>query len=253
MSHNWVKWMRNSGISFSISRFAAWAPGIESNDAWMAWANTPARIDGAAEPKVAAMPPMLRRRAGQFGKMALEVAYACLGDDAGVDTVFCSRHGETGRAIDLLGEMARGEPLSPTAFGMAVHNANSGLFSIARKDRRQAIALAGGQATLENGLIEACALLADGAPRVLLVMADVPLPGVLAAYADVHEQPYAFAWLVEPARGPHFSLSWQAAPAAEGVAGAQPHALQALRFYLAGEDRFEYAAEGRRWRWSRHA
>lgn len=244
--------MRNSGISFSISRFAAWAPGIESIDAWKAWANSPARIDGEGEPKVAPMPPMLRRRAGQFGKMALEAAYACLGGDTGVDTVFCSRHGETGRAIDLLGEMQRGEPLSPTAFGMAVHNANSGLFSIARKDRCQAIALAGGQATLENGVVEACGLLADGAPRVLLVMADVPLPGVLAPYADVQEQPYAFAWLIEPARGEHYSLSWQAAPAAAGQ-GGQPHALRVLRFYLAGGSEFEYAAEGRQWRWSRHA
>lgn len=241
--------MRNSVISFSISRHAAWAPGIESAGAWGEWAKAPFTIVNSTEPRVAAMPPMLRRRAGLFGKMALEVAYECLGDHADVPTVFCSRHGETGRAVDLIGEMARGEPLSPTAFGMAVHNANSGLFSIARKDRAHSIALAAGPATLEHGVIEACGLLADGAPRVLLVMADVPLPGVLARFEDGVGQPYAFAWMIEPAAGQHYSLAWQAG--ADGQA-REPQALQVLRFFLAGEREFAHEAAGRRWHWTRH-
>src|SRR5438067_11704588 len=115
-------------VVFSIARHAAWAPGATVPERWEAWAREPWSLSGDGEPKVAAMPPMLRRRAGFLGRMALEVAYACLGPDAGVPTVFCSRHGEVARAVELLTDLARGELLSPTGFGLAVHNASAGLF-----------------------------------------------------------------------------------------------------------------------------
>jgi hypothetical protein len=78
---------------------------------------------------------MLRRRAGFLGKMALEVAYQVLDGRTDIPTVFCSRHGEVTRAIELLTIWRAAKPLSPTGFGMAVHNASAGLFSIARADR----------------------------------------------------------------------------------------------------------------------
>jgi hypothetical protein len=107
-----------------------------------------------------------------------------------------------GRAVDLLDDLARGEPLSPTGFGLAVHNASAGLFSIARADRANHVALAAGAATLEHAVIEACGLLADGADMVLLVACDAPLPDVLAGFEDCDEQPYAFAWAMVPAAAP---------------------------------------------------
>ena len=127
--------MRASGLSFSIIAHAAWAPGLITPAQWAAWAQSPTRIGAGVEPALRAMPAMLRRRAGFLGKMALEVAYACLDGRTDIPTVFCSRHGEVARAVDLLGELAKGEALSPTAFGLAVHNASAGLFSVARADR----------------------------------------------------------------------------------------------------------------------
>jgi hypothetical protein len=112
------------------------------------------------------MPAMLRRRAGFLGKMALEVAYECLDGRSrpSSDREFCSRHGDVARAVDLLATWRAAKPLSPTAFGMAVHNAIPGLLTIARADRANHIALAAGAATIEHAVIEACGLLADGAP-----------------------------------------------------------------------------------------
>nr|WP_308600692.1 beta-ketoacyl synthase chain length factor [Massilia sp. Dwa41.01b] len=185
--------MSKNEVSFSIARHAAWAPGVTSSARWSEWAAQPWRIEPGEGPKLAAMPAMLRRRAGLLGRMALEVAYDCLGQEADVPTVFCSRHGEVGRAIGLLQDLARGEPLSPTAFGLAVHNASAGLFSIARADRANHIALAAGSASVEHAVIEACSLLADGAPSVLLVACDEPLPALLSSFEDCDEQPYAFA------------------------------------------------------------
>ena len=94
--------MSFSGVSFSIASYAAWAPGMETREAWIAWSKANHVIAGDIAAPVQAMPPMLRRRTGFLGKMALEVAYQCLGQRIDVPTVFSSRHGEASRSVDLL-------------------------------------------------------------------------------------------------------------------------------------------------------
>jgi len=243
--------MSESEVVFSIARHAAWAPRLTTGEAWAEWARAPWPIETGEEPKVAAMPAMLRRRAGFLGRMALEVAYECLGEARGVPTIFCSRHGEVARALDLLGDLARGEPLSPTAFGLAVHNASAGLFSIARADRANHVALAGGAATIEHAVIEACGQLADGAPMVLLVACDTALPAPLDHFEDCDEQPWAFAWAMVPAGADAIRLSWRAQDDAQPA--RMPGGLAVLRFQHAGEAALVRDAGGKRWRWSRHA
>ncbi len=242
--------MYANGLSFSIAAHSAWAPGVETPEQWNEWAHAPYRIGNGPDPALRAMPAMLRRRAGFLGKMALEVAYACLAGRTGVPTVFCSRHGEVARAVELLAELAAGQALSPTAFGLAVHNASAGLLSIARADRANHIALAGAEATIEHGVIEACGLLAEGAPMVLLVAYDCPLPALLERF-DGGEQPHAWAWLMTPAGADVLSLSM--GPGTEAGAAHLPAGLEILQFYLSGAARLERATGAQRWTWSRHA
>lgn len=243
--------MRSPGVRFSISRHALWAPGLTSDDAWAAWAQAPYPIVRGEEPGVKAMPPMLRRRAGFLGKMALEVAYACLDGRAGVPTVFCSRHGDVTRAVELLTDLANGEALSPTAFGMAVHNAIPGLFTIARGDRANHIALAAGAATIEHAVIEACGLLADGAPAVLLVACDCPLPQLFKPFEACEEQPFAWAWLMTAADGEALALDWSACD--DAPQGGQPGGLQVAAFHQSGARSMERCDGRLRWRWNRDA
>jgi hypothetical protein len=243
--------MFESEVVFSIARHAAWAPRLTTRDAWAEWARAPWTVEPGEEPKVAAMPAMLRRRAGFLGRMALEVAYECLDGQQDVPTVFCSRHGEVARAVELLGELARGEPLSPTAFGLAVHNASAGLFSIARADRANHVALAGGASTIEHAVIEACGQLADGAPMVLLVACDTQLPDPLRGFEDCEEQPWAFAWAMVPAGEDPVRLSWRAHDAA--ALARMPGGLELLRFQHGREAALVRDAGGKRWTWSRHA
>jgi len=257
--------MRTNEVNFSIAAHAAWAPGIDTPEAWSAWAKEPFKIGFGNEPAVAAMPGMLRRRAGFLGKMALETAYQGLGEQRGVPAVFCSRHGDVARAVDLLQDLVDAVPLSPTNFGLAVHNAIAGLFSIARGDRANHPALAAGASSIEHGLIEACSLLADGAAEVLLVAYDTCLPEVFTRYEDCAEQPHAWAWLIVPGGGESISLSWQRdhekngqeVGVADVKCGANcgttmPGSLDVLRFHLARADVLERVADGRRWRWARH-
>jgi hypothetical protein len=246
--------VNKAGIRFSIASSAAWAPGVEPHDAWLAWANGDLAITGDKDPPVKPMAPMLRRRAGFLGKMALEVAYQCLGEQIDVPTVFCSRHGEAARSVDLLLDLAKGEPLSPTSFGLSVHNATAGLFSIARGDHTNSIALAAGQSSVEHGVIEACGLLADGEPRVLLVVYDCPLPAVYAAFQDCHEQPFAWAWLMRAPTGDVVSLCWSPFVTNEPSSDEQsPPGLEIWRFYLREDSSLERICDGRRWLWSRDA
>ena len=198
--------MQSSQVQFSILSHAAWAPGLTAPSDWQEWARAPFVIQGSDEAPVKDMPAMLRRRAGFLGKMALEVAYQCLDGREHIPTVFCSRHGDAARALTLLNNVVDAEPMSPTSFGLAVHNASAGLFSIARNDQASHIALAAGRSTVEHGVIEACSLLADGAGSVLLVVYDNILPEVYAPYVDCAEQPHAWAWLMVP--GQTMQLSW---------------------------------------------
>ncbi|AIY41893.1 3-oxoacyl-[ACP] synthase [Collimonas arenae] len=250
-------------MRFSIASHAAWAPGLGTAAAWLAWADKPFVIAGNSEAAVAAMPAMLRRRAGFLGKMALETAYSCLDGRVDVPTVFCSRHGECARSVELLADLAEGQPLSPASFSLSVHNAAAGLFSIARQDQASHAALAAGSHGVEHAVIEACGLLADGAPEVLLVAYDGVLPELFQDFEDCQEQPFAWAWLLQPAATRSddvIALSWvdefedDAAVMAQESGGArQPAGLEVLAFYLRREPELLRAGSGQRWRWQRLA
>jgi hypothetical protein len=244
--------MTFSGVRFSIASHAAWAPGVETKEAWLAWSKECRAIAGCGEPPVRAMAPLLRRRAGSLNRMALEVAYRCLGSVKDVPTIFASRHGEASRSFELLLDLAAGQPISPASFGLSVHNATGGLFSIARHDHANDIALAAGQSTVEHAVIEACGLLADGESRVLLVVYDGPLPEVYAAFQDCREEPFAWAWLMEAPGDNAFSLSWMAALANDSPSGGElPPGLEVLRFYLREDASLQRTCDGLRWLWCR--
>jgi hypothetical protein len=200
------------------------------------------------------MAPMLRRRAGFLSKMALEAAYQCLGKELDVPAIFCSRHGEALRSVDLLMDLANMRPLSPTSFSLSVHNATAGIFSIARSDHTNSIALAAGRSSVEHAVIEACGLLTDGEPKVLLVVYDCPLPGVYASFQDCHELPFAWAWLIRSPTAEVVSLCWTSAlPDEHSSAGKLSPGLEILRFYLRKDTSLERICDGRRWHWSRDA
>jgi hypothetical protein len=199
------------------------------------------------------MAPMLRRRAGSLNKMALEVAYECLGNRTNVPMVFCSRHGESARSVNLVSDLANGIPLSPTSFALSVHNATAGLFSMARLDHAASTALAAGRSSVEYAVIESCAMLAEGEPEVLLIVYDSPLPPVYARFADCRDQPFAWAWLLQPPAAEFCELSWRA----ENDSGAcpidsLPGGLEILRFYLRADAVLERVCDRRRWFWTRH-
>jgi hypothetical protein len=244
------------GVRFAITDWAASAPGLPAPSDWQAWASAPSRPQGALEAKLEAMPAMQRRRLNALGRAAAQVAWDCHAPDAQVPVVFASGHGDAQRCLQLLREFAATATASPTDFTFSVHNAIGAMYSISRSDTASYTSVAAGAASAAAGVVEACALLADGAPSVLLVCYDAPLPDEYAQFQQEPAAPYAFAWRVSAARAgePHIGLTWTAGePGLPPRPTDLPFGLEVLRFALSDEPEAELHAGGKRWTWSRHA
>ncbi|NCT82770.1 MAG: beta-ketoacyl synthase chain length factor [Comamonadaceae bacterium] len=231
---------------FQVSRWAAWAPGLQTQTAWSAWLAAPTwpLPAGEGQAALAEVPAMTRRRIDPLGRAALQVAWWAQGEAPTGPVVFASRWGEIVRSVALLRELARGEPLSPTAFSLSVHNASSALYSIARGDTANYTAVSAGPASAAAGVCEALGLLAQRASQVLVVSVEAGLP---EPYQDFEPHPGPLrAWAVLLERAEQ-GLRLQATAPGPDAAGLPPD-LAALHF-LTGEAPL-WRQNG--WLWSRH-
>lgn len=247
-------------IEFGIRAWAACAPALQTPDAWLAWSRNPWLPAGTDLPQLSRMAPMLRRRVNAMGRAALHPAYECTPEScvSGISfpSVFASRHGDTPRAFEMLSDLAAGQPLSPTAFGLSVHNAVGAMFSIDRTDTANLQAVAAGRDTVETAVVEACGLLADGASEVMLVCYDAPLPEAYAPFADEPDCLFGWCWRIgAPHDGePVWQLTYEAMDGSESDTAhpVLPHALDVLRFMLTDAPELRHRGERAVWRWRRH-
>lgn len=243
-------------IVFAISAWAAYAPGLSTPQEWRQWASQPHLPTGTEQPALTEMPAMHRRRLGPLGRMAAKVAYDCQGPDVGMPVVFASRYGDATRSLGILTDFSLGEPVSPTDFALSVHNAIGAMVSIARGDGANFTTIAAGAASSAAAVMEAVGLLNDGAPEVLLVCYDAPLPGEYASFADEPAASYAWAWRISQPQAGQARLSLavsDAAGAAAQDAPELPFGLDVMRFALAPDAAMCRAAGGALWSWRRDA
>ncbi|HLD68629.1 MAG TPA: beta-ketoacyl synthase chain length factor [Pseudomonas sp.] len=231
-------------IQFNIDQWRAWAPGIESVEDWARWSAMPWQPpQSEAQPDVSFLPALQRRRLGRLARMAFSVAWPLAEGQPPLPLVFASRHGETPRTLALLGDLARQEPLSPTQFSLSVHNAIIGLWSILRGDTSEMTALAAEGDGLEHGLLEAALLLADGAPAVLLVVAEDMPPAAYAPWIDDVPFPYAVGLRLTPGHDWQLELS----QGETGETAKWPHALGLLRTLSRQQDHCLHHWKNRTW------
>ncbi|WP_025130330.1 beta-ketoacyl synthase chain length factor [Pseudomonas sp. PH1b] len=237
-------------IKFNIAQWRAWAPGLESVDAWQAWSQRPALPESCdAVPDVSFLPAMQRRRLSRLARMAFSVGWPLAEGLEHLPLVFISRHGETPRTFDILSDLAAEQPLSPTQFSLSVHNAVIGLWSIMRGETSEMTALAAAGDGLEHGLLEAATLLADGAPHVLLVITEEQPPEAYASWIDDVPFPYALGLLLTP--GDDWQLTLDS-HAGEVPKPQWPHALNLLRSLLGAQPFCQHAWMNRLWTWQRN-
>jgi hypothetical protein len=174
---------------------------------WVEWDALPQRNGAPPSSELGFIDPLLRRRLSPLARMSLKVANDCAAERASVRMVYASRHGELNRTTGMLQDLAAGESVSPAAFSLSVHNASSGLFSIARKDMAPATAISAGDESFGFGLLEACLQLAsEPAEPVLLVYADEPVPDLYGT-ADA-DCAHAIGLLLGDGAGTHIDCSY---------------------------------------------
>jgi hypothetical protein len=201
-------------LSFTCRQWHAWAPGVTGHEDWQTWAREPRRIADEGTAPATGIPAMLRRRAARLGRAACETMCGLSLTTNENPIIFCSRHGELSRSLTLLEQLADEGAVSPQEFGMAVHNAVAGLYSIAKKDHAPITALASENALVLSGLQESLAQLADGTiDSLMLVVCDEPVPTLFKPFID--EEPCCLAVACELSRGDDYTLAFSdaAAPA----------------------------------------
>ncbi len=237
-------------ITFNIARWRAWAPGLASADEWEQWSRTPTRLQDSNEaPDVSFLPAMQRRRLGRMARMAFAVGWPLSDGHERMPLVFVSRHGETPPTFDILRDLAADEPMSPTQFSLSVHNAVIGLWSILRGETSEMTALAAAGDGLEYGAFEAAALLAEGAPAVLLVVTEEQPPHAYARWIDDVPFPYAVGLLLTPGNEWQLSLNIDT----QGAQRTQwPHALNLLQALHTDQSSCLHPWNNRLWKWQRN-
>ncbi|MBP3998425.1 MULTISPECIES: beta-ketoacyl synthase chain length factor [Pseudomonas] len=239
-----------SVINFNIAQWRAWAPGLDSVEAWQAWSRQPVVLEGSdAAPDVSFLPAMQRRRLSRLARMAFSVGWPLADGRENLPLVFVSRHGETPRTFEILSDLANEQPLSPTQFSLSVHNAIIGLWSIMRGETSEMTALAAAGDGLEHGMLEAATLLNEGAPAVLLVITEEQPPEAYSTWIDDVPFPYAVGLLLTP--GTDWRLTLNSAPQARSKP-QWPHALNLLRTLLGQQPHCQHAWKNRLWTWQRN-
>lgn len=121
-------------------------------------------------PDVSFIPPMLRRRMSALEKVAIAMASKVVPEHTDYKLVFASRFGEWEQTIKLIRQFYEDKEMSPAGFSNSVHNAAMGHFSLLTHNKNSYTSIAGGERTIETGLIDA-------------ILTDKP---VLFIYAEEH-------------------------------------------------------------------
>lgn len=244
-------------IRFTIEEWAAYGPGLHDQAAWKAWSQNAYLPEGDDVPALSEMPAMQRRRLERVGRIALQTAYWCqTADSSDIPLIFASRHGDIQRTYEMLEALARKESLSPTHFGLSIHNAVVAQYSIARKLKQNYLAVAAGIATAEAAVIEALGLLHDGAQEVMVVMYDGLLPDSYQIFLNESTAEYAWAWRLRKAEVDAGSFSLEILDGGKTVSMSQsllPHGLDVMRFMLSDKKSMHFHDGLRHWCWQRHA
>jgi hypothetical protein len=255
-------------LTFSIAQWQGWAQGIDSPADWLQWAEHPyCPLGEQRAPRLDFLPPMQRRRLSPLARAVFECAWPLAAERPPMPLVFASRHGETTRNFGLLQALAADEPLSPTAFGLSVHNAIAAQWSIIRRETTESIALSVEDDGLEHAFLEAAMLFGEGHEDVLVVLAEERPPAPYAPWIDDAPYTYAAAFHLRP--GTDWTLAASAKTAAESLGNASangsanasanasppawPNPLNLLRHLTLRTPTWRHANDARCWTWTRTA
>lgn len=234
-------------MSFHLVDYCAVSPYFHTPEQWhqwamgqAVWADLPSRL-----PELTFLPALQRRRLGVAAKLMFQAAYQVVGNTP-CPIVLVSHDGELNRSLALWQTLLCEGDVSPTSFGLSVHNALLGQWSMFNHDTSEHTALAAKEDGWEIAICEALALLQEGAKQVLVLAVDEPLnqPDIVAQRAPF---PYAVAALLQKENGRHtWQLSRQTHQQTQGNYWGALHWWQSM--ILQQNDFTKFYSESA-WRW----
>jgi hypothetical protein len=238
--------------NFVLSKWNAWAPGINDMDDWLNWSKGyPVLLEGkAAVPD--SVPKMLQRRLSPLAKAVFNSADKCMVTGEQIPTVFSSAHGEICKSLEMLKAIHAGDEVSPAVFSLSVHNAIAGLFSIVYTNQQEITVIAPGQEGIAPAFIEGLGILQEGADAVLLVLYDEPVADFYPVSPfNVNADNMCALTLRIALTGEGLPLQFSRSLTTRDI-GEQPIQLFAfLRFLLAEDRALSLGNREHGWRWQK--
>ena len=241
-------------MNFFIKQCVAFGGGFTTSEDWRAYAHGNKQLSLSQElPKLAQIPAMQRRRLSPFAKITLHCALEAAGlFSSTVPSVFSSRHGDLAKTSQLIADVAAKEPLSPTQFGLSVHNAVGGLFSIYAGNKSPLTAISSGEDSFFIGLLDALAKLnANDYQQILFVYSENIVPTIYQPYIKQEEVAIACALLIEKmpeesVKGDKYSLTMQA-NVGEQQENSRLQVLDFLSFYYSNSASLDVCSKRHLW------
>ncbi|WP_025899183.1 beta-ketoacyl synthase chain length factor [Sneathiella glossodoripedis] len=212
---------------------------------WSVWRGD--NNSSAAPAAINHLPASLKRRLNNFGKSIGNVAAPINQGEPLI--VFASRYGDAARSVNILKEIASGEPISPMHFSLSVHNAVPGVLSIGWGLTEMQSVISAGEKTFEMGLVEAASLLCEFPQKqVLYVYADYPLPEIFEKFEDPVNAPTVGVFLLEVSGGTHSSLCLDLQTYEVGEADIEDEKVKAFEEVLLGKrNKIQFGGTGIGW------
>ncbi|WP_157826774.1 beta-ketoacyl synthase chain length factor [Colwellia sp. 12G3] len=243
-------------MDFTIKQCVAWGGGLTTIQDWQSYAQGEISLSDAQElPPLKQIPAMQRRRLSPFAKLALHCALSAADECiTTVPSVFASRHGDLIKTNKLINDVAAKEDLSPTLFGLSVHNAVGGLFSIYTGNKAPLTAISAGEDTFFTAIIDAlCKLSANEYSQVLVVFTEILVPEIYKKYVAQDEVAIACALLLAPAgQGDEvYSLTLQANEDHQQIENKRMQVLDFLNFYYSNSKQVNVKSKRHSWQLNR--
>lgn len=195
---------------------ACWAPGLESKDDWLSWADGKKRIEqSAASPQLEFTSPLFRRRLSQLSRMTVKVVHDALEmtERKDIKQSFISLRGEIARQLSMQKNLISEGDVLPAAFSLSVFNAPIALASIACGLKGGYSAIFPAKGSFHDGLVTALSpILGGGEEEILLVYGDEQVPAEYQGLHSPDDEPLAFACVVAASKSPScripYRLGW---------------------------------------------
>ncbi|MBN1799487.1 MAG: beta-ketoacyl synthase chain length factor [Spirochaetales bacterium] len=184
-------------FSLYLSRWTAWAPGLETVQAVQSWGRGETEIRKTSEtPALEFLPSLFRRRLSQLSKMVLHIGHTLIPAEKQTPCVFASHYGEINKQYKISKQLIDTQEVSPAVFSLSVFNAPAFLLSIAEGNNETSSAVYSGDQCLVVAFLEMIGFLQSNTGKdCMVIFADENIPPAYHSLFSSIPEPYALGVL----------------------------------------------------------